>query len=365
MRIIPKIISRYLAGKFLIAMLGTFAICALLIFMIDMIELLRQSGKYGSVPLVTLVRLAVLRLPTYTEFLLSFTVLVGAIWALMALGRKSELTILRASGMSVWQFLMPGMAIALLLGGLSVVLYNPMAAVARTKAEHLFAEAFGRESNLLSAGTSGTWIRQNGVDGQSVISAGAAKDRGLSLTAVAATVFDDKGRFKERIDARSGQLKDGYWELQDAWVARTGEAPQQFTTYLLSTYLTRDRAEEALGSAYALSFWELPNLIEDAEKASLSTTNFRIQYASLLSRPLLCVVMVLLAATVSLKSFRSGGIQTMVVTGMIGGFGFFLLAEVSRQIGLAGLAPSWAAVWLPVSLAMFVSLTVLMHQEDG
>ena len=55
----------------------------------------------------------------------------------------------------------------------------------------------------------------------------------------------------------------------------------------------------------------------------------------------------------------------MVVTGMIGGFGFFLLAEISRQLGLAGLAPAWAAVWLPVSLTMFVSLTVLMHQEDG
>ena len=83
------------------------------------------------------------------------------------------------------------------------------------------------------------------------------------------------------------------------------------------------------------------------------------------NRPLLAVAMVLLAATVSLRSFRAGGIQTMVVAGMIGGFGFFLLAEVSRQLGLAGLTPVWAAVWLPVLLTIFLSLTVLMHQEDG
>ena len=52
------------------------------------------------------------------------------------------------------------------------------------------------------------------------------------------------------------------------------------------------------------------------------------------------------------------------MTGMIGG-GFFLLAEVSRQAGVAGLAPPWIAVWLPIVLVSVVSLTVLLHQEDG
>ena len=67
-----------------------------------------------------------------------------------------------------------------------------------------------------------------------------------------------------------------------------------------------------------------------------------MQYALLLSRPVLLIAMVILAATVSLRSFRSGGIQTMVLMGMVGGIGFFLLAEVSRQIGMAGLiSPTW------------------------
>ncbi len=365
MRLMPSILGRYIAKTFLVGILATFAVCALLIFMIDMIELLRLSGKYGSVPLTTLIKLAFLRLPTYTEFLLTFTVLVGAIAALLHLSRRSELTVMRASGMSVWQFLRPGLAVAFILGAASVALYNPLAAWARTQADQAYAEAFGRESNLLETGSSGTWIRQNGHDGQSVMNAGAASERGLSLTAVMTIIYDYEGRFKERVDARTARLMDGYWRLQDVTVSRPGEQAQTYGTYLLSTYLTPERAKEALSSAYATSFWELPGLIEDAEKAALSTETFQIQYELLLARPLLCLAMVLLAATVSLKSFRGGGIQTMVVTGMIGGFGFFLLAEVSRQLGLAGLAPAWAAVWLPVSLAMFLSLTVLMHQEDG
>ena len=126
-----------------------------------------------------------------------------------------------------------------------------------------------------------------------------------------------------------------------------------------------ERVEDALGSVIALSFWELPSLIELAEKAKLSSFRLRVQYEILLARPLLCAAMVLLAATVSLRSFRQGGIQTMVVAGMVGGIGFFLLTEVSRQIGLAGLVSAAVAVWTPVLIACLTAITVLLHQEDG
>ena len=130
-------------------------------------------------------------------------------------------------------------------------------------------------------------------------------------------------------------------KLKDAWVSRLGQQPEKFNSYLVSTYLTPDRVQEALGTVFSVSFWDLPELIEAADKAKLSTERLRVQYESLLVRPLLCLAMVLLAATVSLRSFRSGGIQTMVTTGMVGGVGFFLFSEIARQIGIAGLAPAW------------------------
>lgn len=358
-------IQLYIARKFLTGILGTFVLCSVLIFMIDFVELLRQSGKYGAVPAWKLAWLGLLRLPAYSEFLIGFAVLSGSIAALLLLARKSELAVMRAGGMSVWQFLSPGIAVAFIIGVGAVVAFNPLAAAGRTKAERLFADAFGRDANVLAAQSGGSWLRQDGVDGQSVIGAVAASNRGLKLTGVAAYVFHPSGTFVERIDAASAELKEGYWQISDAWVVRLGQEPERFETYLLSTYLTPERVQDALGSVFSVSFFELPGLIEVAEKAKLSTDRLRVQYESLLSRPLLCVVMVLLAATVSLRSFRSGGIQTMVITGMVGGFGFFLFAEVSRQVGVAGLAPAWVATWLPIVLVGLVSVTVLLHQEDG
>lgn len=361
----PRTIGRYIASRFLLGIVVTFLLCSVLIFLIDFVELLRQSGKYGEVPITTLAFIALLRLPAYAEYLISFAVLVGSIAALLQLSRRSELVVMRAGGMSVWQFLRPGIMVALFLGALTAMVFNPLAAAGRTAAESLFAEAFGKEANVLSSRSGASWLRQDGADGQSVISAALASNRGLTLTGVTAFVFSPEGHFVERVDGTRADLRDGFWEIRGAWVVRLGREPEKFETYLLSTYLTPERVTDALGSLLSVSFWELPALIEVAEKAKLSSGRLRIQYETLIARPLLCAAMVLLAATVSLGSFRGGGIQTMVTTGLVGGFGFFLLSEVSRQIGVAGLAPPWAAIWLPVVLVLIVSATVLLHQEDG
>ncbi len=118
-------LSRYIGSRFLTAILGMFALCSVLIFMIDFVELLRQAGKGGNVPAWLLAWMTILRLPAYTEILLPFAVLVGSIAALLMLARKSELAVMRAGGMSVWQFLRPGIVVAFTLGVLSVVALQP------------------------------------------------------------------------------------------------------------------------------------------------------------------------------------------------------------------------------------------------
>ncbi len=358
-------LHRYIAIRFIIGILGTFVLCSMLIFMIDFVEILRQSGKYGAISIWVLLEMVLLRLPAYTEILLAFAVLVGSVVTLLTLSRKSELTVMRAAGMSVWQFIWPGLAIAFLLGVFAVTVYNPAAAKSRAKAERLYAKAFGRKSSLLQGKYASGWLRQDSVDGQSIISARAVSDRGRALTKVTVFQFDEKIKFVERIDASTAVLHNGYWKLTDAVVSRTDGVPKKYGTYIVSTYLTPERVSDALGTVLSLSFWDLPGLIEVAEKAGLSSKQYKIQYELLKARPFLFVAMVLLAATVSLGSFRSGNIQSMVIVGMLGGFSFFLALEVSRQLGVAGLAPPVVAVWVPVLAASMVCITVLLHQEDG
>lgn len=355
----------YLGKRFLVSIAGVFALCCLLVFMIDFIEMLRQSGKHGDVDFQRVLYLTGLRLPAYAELLFTFAVLVGTIATLLQLNRKSELSVMRAGGMSVWQFTRPGVAVALILGIFSSTVYNPMAAMARSHSETLFAQYYGRESSFLTKAGGQSWLRQSGKDGSSVLHAAAISNGGLTLTGVTAFQFDASGRFAERLSAATANLRHGYWEIKNGWLSSKGSAPIKFDTYHLSTFLTPARVRDAVGTVISVSFWQLPTLIEVAENTGLSANQYRVQYQLLLSRPFMLVVMVLLGATVSLRSFRSGGIQSMVLLGLGGAFGLFILAEVSRQLGNAGVLAPWAAAWVPVGVAFLLTSTVLLHQEDG
>ncbi len=90
-----------------------------------------------------------------------------------------------------------------------------------------------------------------------------------------------------------------------------------------------------------------------------------MQYHKLLAQPFLLAAMVLLAAAVSLRFFRFGGMQKMVLGGMAAGFLLYVLSKVTDDLSKAGLMHPVAAAWLPVLIGGVTGFVALMYQEDG
>jgi lipopolysaccharide export system permease protein len=55
----------------------------------------------------------------------------------------------------------------------------------------------------------------------------------------------------------------------------------------------------------------------------------------------------------------------MVIAGLSGGFGVFVLIELSRKLGMSGYITTGVAAWAPIAIACLMAFTVLLHQEDG
>ncbi len=356
--------ARYFAGRLFAMILVVYGICVMLVFFIDFVEMMRQAAKV-DIPATQVLFLTFLRLPAFAELVLPFAVLIGAIGAFLMLSRSSELVIVRAAGVSVWQFLRPAMFVALIFGVFAITVYNPLAAVAKQASERLFAETFAAKRSNRAQNNTAAWIRQDGPDGPSIVYARATADRGTTLAGLTVLQFDPSKKFIERIEADKAVLRHGYWVLDNAHVSSSGNLPRSYKKYIVSTNLNSTQVTESVDTVEGVSFWELPGFIEFAEKAGISTTAYRLQYQQLLARPFLMVVMVLLAATCALKPFRFGKIQTMVIAGLGGGFAFFVLVEVSRQLGMSGYITAGVAAWAPIAIGTFLALTVLLHQEDG
>ncbi len=360
-----KTLRRYMAKRFAVTILSVFLLMLLLIFFIDFIEVMRIGSKRDGVSAGTLLLISALRVPIFSEIALPFAVLFGTMGAFLGLSRSSELTIVRAAGVSVWQFIRPAVTVALLFGGLAVTVYNPLASAAKAESERIMTELFDANKTFAAAKGTGSWLRQESLDGPSILHAKSAANRGLTLGGVTLLQFDLNNRFYEQIQANKAELRQGYWRLENAIAQGAGGAPRHYSEYFVSTYLTPAQIMDSLGSVETLSFWQLPSFIAFAKKAGIPPARYELQYQLFLTRPILLAAMVLIAATSSLKPFRFGKIQTMVLAGLSGGFGFFIFSEFSRKVGATGLVPVTVAAWGPALVALLLSATVLLYQEDG
>lgn len=362
---IPLTLARYFALRFIGATFTVFGGIFVLVVLVDYIELTRRASDFNVSALVV-AQTSLFRVPQATERMLPFSVLVGAMASYLTLSRRLELVVARAAGMSAWQFVAPAVVVALLIGGIVTTAYNPVSASLRERSKRLEAEMFGeRPTGALQTG-GGFWVRQRSADGrQAIIYATSSREQGARLDGVTIFTYDPAGQFEERIEARSAALEPGHWRLEQARIYASGKAPRDLDSYLLSTTLTSEQVQESFATPETVSFWQLPLYINKAERAGLGASGYRLQYQLLLAQPFLLAGMVLLAASVSLRFFRFGGVPKMVLSGVGAGFLLYILSKVTADLSKAELMHPGAAAWVPVLFGVVTGLVVLLYQEDG
>ena len=160
-------------------------------------------------------------------------------------------------------------------------------------------------------------------------------------------------------------LEPGFWTLLDARVFGPARRTQVSPTYILATNLNPEQVTQSFVHPASVSFWKLPEISRRTEAAGLDAIGYRMQFQTLIARPLLLLAMVLIAATVSLRFFRFGGIGQMVSGGVGAGFVLYVATKLTGDLGGAGLLSAPVAAWSPAIVGSMLGTLVLLYQEDG
>jgi lipopolysaccharide export system permease protein len=365
MSMVTNTLGRYFAGRFVISALGVFASIFVLLVLVDYIEMVRKTSGLVSASAVMVAETSLFRVPQLLEKMMPFCVLIGAMTCYLALSRRLELVVARAAGVSAWQFIAPALASAILLGILATVAYNPMSANLREISKQMEAELFGSAPGGGIQDASGFWINQVNADGSVIINAARSEQQGVRLTGLTLFRFDTANQFKERIEAREATLEDGFWLFKTLRRYSLDSPPVDQDRFELATSLTPAQVRNSFSTPETVSFWQLPSYIRSSESSGFATAGYRLQYHKLLAQPFLLAAMVMLAASVSLRFFRMGGVQKMVLSGVGAGFLLYVLSKVTEDLSKAELMHPIAAAWLPVFVGGLTGFLALLYQEDG
>ena len=361
--LIGATLGRYFALRFVRTILGVFLTVFTLVYTLDFVELLRRAGDAEGASTGLMAQLSLYRAPAVAEGVLPFAVLFGSMAALLQLSRKLELVVARAAGISAWQFLQPGAFVALAVGAFAVGVYNPASALMKQRSTEIEAKIFAKSTKAGSG--KDLWLRQRSVDGGAIFRAETAVEGTTTLAGVSVFTFDEAGRFVSQIEAARAILHDGWWDLQDARVLTEAAPPESHDSYLIASTFDLGQIRQRFTPPESVPFWQLPETIARNERAGLDATRYRLQYDVLLARPLLFLAMVLVAATVSLRFFRFGGVGRLVLGGVAAGFALYVARQVMEGLGASGIVAPTVAAWFPAVVGSLLGTLTLLYQEDG
>lgn len=341
---------------------STFVVMVALLGLFSFFTLVDELDAVSELfPVSSLLYLEMLALPTRLYELLPIGLLVGAILALAGLAQRNELVILRVSGVSAAHLLRMLWVISIPM----IVLAALLSEVITPAAEVRYSEA-----NLLMRGkveggrlASGYWFKEPRDNaGYRIINIGELRSSGEVGNL---TVYDfDKGSVLTALtQAPRGTFKDGQLILTDATrnqlpadavqalsQANPPDSPlmqlHRLAEVRIETSLNPDRLVARILVPERMSLLALLDYTDYMEDNGLNADRQLVAVWRKIAYPFTLIVMLSIAAPIAYMQTRRGGVAAKIFAGILIGTVFFMVNQLSLNVGML-------YRWNPIFTALF------------
>jgi len=364
-----KILSSYLIRQFLISFFTVLFVIMSIILLFDAIELLRRTASKDYIGFFDVFQMAICKQPQLLNMILPFIFMIATMMTFYKLSKSSELVIIRAAGVSIWGFLPPVLYTSLVIGVINMTMINPISSF-MFEQYHKMEEANKlKVSSSMVFSKSGLWLKEIKDDNRHiVIRAKSARQNQYTLNLREITILEltEKNKPIRTIEAYKGELVKDFITLSDVKIMTPGQKTEKNETLKYPTKLTIGRIQENFADPDTLSFWELPGYIHFFESAGFSAVKHKMYFLTLLFSPFMLMSMVLVAAVFSMQpNNRKGGVLKLVVGGVTSGFIVYFFTNIINAYGTNGTIPIYLAAIGPSMVASLISISLLLHLEDG
>nr|WP_147653442.1 LPS export ABC transporter permease LptG [Vulcaniibacterium gelatinicum] len=292
---------------------------------------------------------------------------IGSLMGLGQLAASSELTALRALGLSRRRLSLAVAAALALLTGLMVLNGETLGPWGNRRADAIKASA--RSNDLIVAQYSGLWAREGEMflNAQTGRERSAGDDHWLELREVRLYRFDAEGRLQSAAHAASAEHRPGGWLLRDVRRVHFGErsvreervAEERWASRLDATALTASVTRPRY-----LRSDELRRSIEYHRRNGLDASEFEEVYWGRWFYPLNVLALCLAAAPFAFGALRSGGLGKRLFLGIVFALGFWMLQEQFVKLASVYRFDYRIAYLLPPVLLLTVSV-LLFKRRSG
>ena len=363
----------YIAKNFLVKFLQISIGFSLLIFFINLIDTF-DKAREGGIAITIASLMAILQIPDFLNDIIPSLVLISAIITFFLLSSRSEITIMRSSGLSLWQILFPIAFLALLIGILWVIIFSSTAMKMSDEYNKLEAKYIQNEARRSNTGISqnGLWLKQVNIGNPSeelVIQAKKFYKENFELGDTTIWFLNEEGQFYQKIDSQSMILDKDKWILKKVVVNDgNGKINKHFEQLTIPTNLSHDFIMKIIvnncQNVKLFSIFEIPQLIRDLKSAGFSPIKFQVYFQSLFAKPLLLLSMTLIACYFGLNHVRNNNSILMIFLGIVAGLVFYITSSIITELGSASLISVFASTWVMTIICLAIGILLIYKKEN-
>ena len=333
MRILDAWIARHVMGGALLALAVLLSLAAVVAF----VEELDAVGR-GSYGIGGAIEYVLLTVPRHAVVLFPLASVIGALVGLGTLAVSRELTVVRASGVSVARTVGSVLMGALALMVIAVVVGEVVAPYCERLAQTRRAAAL-EEAQSRGAGN---WVRE----GRRFVNAVRVRPDEVVEDMYIYEIGPD-GALRSVTHAGTARYRDGAWMLESVrWseVSPDGVVTRSTPSVTWETRLRPDVVSLASARLESLSGRALVRYIDYLRENRLETAAYELALWMKIVYPLATGVMIVLAVPLVLGRLGGAGIGQRILAGCLIAVTFHVVNEVSGKMGIVyGLSPALSA----------------------
>lgn len=383
----------YIAKKFIKQFLQIICAFALLIFLINFIEIFnRNSSAYSSFYIQ--LKLSTLMVPQFLNEISTSVVLISAIICYFNLATKNEITIARISGLSIWHITQPIAISALFLGIFWILIFQPLTTISLEIVEKTESKNAKKNSqNIDNNNSKGIWFRQENLEfkGQEIIINSQNADKNeLNFYNNTIWFFDENAVFYKKLNCSLMTLKDNKFILKDTTTnsiiptlnyeknqknfKQLSKESQNFLnqkndTIIIPTDIDqefiRKKIINNLENVNIFTIYQLPDLIKDMENSGLNSQKFKVRLNQLITLPLMFLAMSLIACFFGINHIRNHRAVIIIFLGIITGVALYITSAIITSFGSSGLISVFASTWMPSFISLAVAILLIYNKEKN
>lgn len=358
----PTILDRYLVnelgGPFLFG-LSAFT----LIFVATQILAIGRLVSEQHAPLWAAVEYFLWDMPAYLLLVIPMAMLLGTLLAMQRLSSESEVTAMKAGGISLTRIVAPLLVVGLIVSLFSLAVQELFVPFANDKAAYVKQMAIEHVSPASSNLQAVTALPGGG---KQVTLAGGLDVATQTLLAVTVIRYDAHQKPQEMIVADRARYLTPTWTFEDSTTYHF--SPDGGVTTQTAKYLTVDIGERPnqiakqsinITNPEDLSRAEIKERLESGQLSPQQQKVFTATYASKLARPFAAFVFTLIAVPFGLRPVRGGGTGLGFGLAVAIVFVYYVISTICLTVGSSATWLAGPAAWAPNLLFTVIGLSLL------